>query len=226
MNALFSFVPPNERVIVVEETPEIRLPHKHVVKLTAVREQGIGMQHLIVESLRMRPDRIIVGEVRSREEVGAFIDTLLAGQGKGSYATFHSQSSQEAIKRMAGLGVMPMDLCSIDLVVVQRRWNRIDAKSGASAEVRRATEISELLGEDGAVKVNRLFEFDYARDRLVRANRSVAVMEKAKRAFSFGDACFEKEAGRREGALRGLLERKMELGGFFAEIHRGGKFSG
>lgn len=83
LNALFSFIPRDERIIVVEETPEINLPQKHLVKLNTAENLGIGMQELITDSLRMRPDRIVVGEIRSREEVKAFIDTLLAGQGKG-----------------------------------------------------------------------------------------------------------------------------------------------
>lgn len=90
LNALLSLVPSNERIVIVEETPEIRVCHRHFVKLNVVKEQSVGMQNLIVESLRMRPDRILVGEVRSREEVAAFIDTMLAGQGKGSTLHFMS----------------------------------------------------------------------------------------------------------------------------------------
>ncbi len=84
LNALFSFVPENERVVMIEETPELQIPHSHSIKLNVAERQGITMTDLIVDSLRMRPDRIIVGEIRSRQETGAFIDTLLAGQGKGS----------------------------------------------------------------------------------------------------------------------------------------------
>jgi Flp pilus assembly CpaF family ATPase len=85
LNALFCFVPANERIVVVEETPEIRLPHEHQIRLASSLELGIDMHSLIVDSLRMRPDRIIVGEMRTASETKAFVDTLLAGQGKGSY---------------------------------------------------------------------------------------------------------------------------------------------
>ncbi len=84
LNALFCFVPANERIVVVEETPEIRLPHEHQIRLASSAELGIDMHSLIVDSLRMRPDRIIVGEMRTASETKAFVDTLLAGQGKGS----------------------------------------------------------------------------------------------------------------------------------------------
>jgi len=224
LNALFSFVPESERIVAVEETPEIQLPHRHVVRLGVVKEQGITMQDLIVESLRMRPDRIVVGEVRSGEEVGAFIDTLLAGQGKGSYATFHSQSAREAISRMRSLGVMPLDLCAIDLVVVQRRWNRADCRSGAGQEVRRVTEIGELAEKNSGVALNMLFSFDYARDCLAPVNRSVAVKEKAMRAFSFGEAGWEKELERRERLLGEIGGRGNGFREFFEAVNRGGGF--
>jgi Flp pilus assembly CpaF family ATPase len=84
LNALFEFVPKNERIIVVEETPELNFPQEHLVKLNVSEGLQIGMKDLIVDSLRMRPDRIVVGEVRNSEEVLAFVDTMLAGQGKGS----------------------------------------------------------------------------------------------------------------------------------------------
>ncbi|PJA16775.1 MAG: hypothetical protein COX63_03120, partial [Candidatus Diapherotrites archaeon CG_4_10_14_0_2_um_filter_31_5] len=100
MNALFSFVDKKERIIVTEETPEISLPQEHVIKLNTAENLGIEMQELIINTLRMRPDRIIVGEIREKKEAKAFIDTLLAGQGKGSYATFHALSGKEFITRM------------------------------------------------------------------------------------------------------------------------------
>ncbi|MFH1587330.1 MAG: ATPase, T2SS/T4P/T4SS family, partial [Candidatus Diapherotrites archaeon] len=61
LNALFSFIPLDERIIIVEETPEIKIPHRHKLSLTTVAESDIGMQSLITDTLRMRPDRVIVG---------------------------------------------------------------------------------------------------------------------------------------------------------------------
>ncbi|MDO8647553.1 MAG: ATPase, T2SS/T4P/T4SS family [Candidatus Diapherotrites archaeon] len=84
LNALFCFVPENERIIAVEETPELKIMHEHLIKLNVSEGLNVGMKDLIIDSLRMRPDRVIVGEVRNSEEVLAFVDTMLAGQGKGS----------------------------------------------------------------------------------------------------------------------------------------------
>jgi len=204
LNALLSFVPGNERIVVVEETPEIRVQHRHFVKLNVAKEQGLGMERLIVESLRMRPDRIVVGEIRSREEVAAFVDTMLAGQGKGSYATFHGQSAREAVNRLRSLGTLEQDLASIDLVIVQRRWNII-GKAG-SKEIRRVTEVAEVCGEGGMLHLNRLFKFDYGKGRLLQCGESTRVFGKASRSFCFDRKGFAKEIGKRKKFLEKCLE--------------------
>ncbi|MFH1696727.1 MAG: ATPase, T2SS/T4P/T4SS family, partial [Candidatus Diapherotrites archaeon] len=144
MNALFSFIPRAERIIITEETPEINLPHSHVVKLNTVEQLGVGMDTLITDSLRMRPDRVIVGEIRNAEEVSAFINTILAGQGRGSYATFHAQSAKECVARMRKLGVMEIDLSAVDIVLVQRRWNRAVKGGQRMEEIRRVVEVAEV----------------------------------------------------------------------------------
>ncbi len=202
LNALFEFVPRDERVIVVEETPEINLPHPHLVKLNVVDNLGIGMKELIVDTLRMRPDRIVVGEIRNQEEVGAFVDTLLAGQGKGSYATFHAQSGGEALTRLKKLGVLEMDLASIDLIVVQKRWNRIDLAANVRSETRRVIEVSEVLAADGKTKLNPLFAFDYVEGRLVRKNASQRLREKLCRTFGLSEEELVLELARREKLLQ------------------------
>jgi Flp pilus assembly CpaF family ATPase len=203
LNALFSFVPESERIVLIEETPEMQVPHSHVVRLNTCPERGIGMADLIVDSLRMRPDRIVVGEVRSREEVNAFIDTLLAGQGKGSYASFHAASAEEALKRLELLGVKRMDLCSIDLLLVQKRWDKIQA--GGRMEMRRVVEVAEVLEKNAEPKLNLLFEFNHAKGRLEKKGESARVKEKIKKAFSLTEKGFEKELKKRKA----LLEKKI-----------------
>ena len=144
LNALFSFVPSTERVIITEETPEINVPHPHQMRMVANREMGISLKDLVYDSLRMRPDRMIVGEVRNREEVEALFDVLLAGQARGSYATFHAQSVNEAVSRFTSLGIREMDLRSIDCIIIQRRMLFYDKQKKKNTEIRRIVEIAEL----------------------------------------------------------------------------------
>jgi Flp pilus assembly CpaF family ATPase len=218
LNALLSFVPAGERLVLVEETPEIRVQHRHFVKLSVVKEQAVGMQGLIVESLRMRPDRIIVGEVRSREEVSAFIDTLLAGQGKGSYATFHGQSVRETIGRMRSLGVLETDLAAIDLVLVQRRWNCMSGKE-ENKEIRRVVEVAELDEKNGCLGCNVLFRQDYGCDCLRRVNESEKVFGKARQGFSFGRQGFKAELEKRARFLEGLKGSRARAEEFFRKAN-------
>jgi len=141
LNSLFTFVPKNERILITEETPEISIPHKHQIRMIANKDMGISLMDLIYDSLRMRPDRIIVGEVRNREETNALVDVLLGGQARGIYATFHAQSSQEALNRLLSMGIEQINLSSIDAILVQRRMLIYDKKKRTNTEVRKISEL-------------------------------------------------------------------------------------
>lgn len=178
LNALLSFVPINERIVIVEETPELNIHHKHTVRLNVCKEKGITMHHLIEDCLRMRPDRVVVSEIRSSEEAHAFINTLLAGQGKGSYTTFHANSADEAIKRLEFLGIERSDIAAIDILLIQRRWpKQIDNKI---FEKRNVTEVAEIKSNG---KVNLLYSFDYGKEKLERKNKPKYLIKKIKRTF-------------------------------------------
>ncbi|MBI5046430.1 CpaF family protein [Candidatus Micrarchaeota archaeon] len=150
VNALFSFVPKDERIILTEETPEINIPHEHQLRLVANREMGITLSDLVYDSLRMRPDRMVVGEVRNRQEAEALFDVLLAGQARGSYGTMHAQSSNEAVARLRSFGVNEQDVRSVDAIVVQRRMLAYDRNARKNKEIRKIVEISDLKGMDGS----------------------------------------------------------------------------
>ncbi|MEM4389323.1 MAG: ATPase, T2SS/T4P/T4SS family [Candidatus Micrarchaeia archaeon] len=171
LNALFSFIPLADRVLVTEDAPEINIPHPHTVKLLANPELGIPLRELVADCIRMRPDRVIVGEVRSAEEVGALIETLLSGQARGCYATFHADSAAEAMTRLRFAGASAADLRSIDAILVQRRMLR---RSGRRlVEVRRAVEITEVVPSSGeGFRLNTVFSYNAKRDELVRVGPS------------------------------------------------------
>ncbi len=196
LNALFSFVPLAERVLITEETPEINIPHVHAVKLLANDELGITMGSLVADSLRMRPDRVIVGEVRTPSEVSALVETVLSGQARGSYATFHAQSAKECVRRMASLGVLEADLRSIDAIVVQRRMLRYGAKERITHEIRRCTEICEIDKENPLLAVP-LFTYDYARDALVPCHSGSRLLERICRSMNLTRKELDEEIGKR-----------------------------
>ncbi|MBN1940753.1 MAG: CpaF family protein [Candidatus Diapherotrites archaeon] len=218
LNCLLSFVPENERIIVIEETPEINLPHEHIISMTVVKEQKIGMGSLIIDTLRMRPDRVSVGEMRCRQEALAFTDTLLAGQGRGSYATFHAQSSNEAIGRLKSFGINPLDLNAIDLLIIQKRW--LENSGNGSFEKRRIIDVSEILTGEKGIELNRVFEFDFGKDKLEVAGKSRRLMDRARDYLGLDEKGFARELKKRQGMLEKLCGKKKSLAEFFQEINK------
>jgi pilus assembly protein CpaF len=108
LNALLGCVGPHERIVTIEETPELRPPCSHALSLVARRAnvEGVGEitpADLVRTALRMRPDRIIVGEVRGGEMLAA-LAAMSTGH-EGSMLTVHAQSASQAIERMVGLGL-------------------------------------------------------------------------------------------------------------------------
>jgi pilus assembly protein CpaF len=101
LRSLAGEIPPDERLVVIEDTNELVLPHDHVVHLECVpgREGGIGVADLVVNALRMRPDRIILGEVRSPREASALLEAISTGH-EGSLTTLHAGSALGALDRL------------------------------------------------------------------------------------------------------------------------------
>jgi len=101
LRSLAAEIPATERLVVIEDTNELVLPHPHVVHLEALagREAAVGIADLVANALRMRPDRIIVGEVRTPREAAALLDALTTGH-DGSLTTAHAGSARGAIDRL------------------------------------------------------------------------------------------------------------------------------
>src|SRR3954463_6733705 len=109
LNALSSFVPPGERIVTIEDTAELRLRQPHVVRLEArppsVEGRGeVTIRRLVRNALRMRPDRIVVGEVRGPEALD-MLAAMSTGH-DGSLCTVHAGSPEEALRRLETLALM------------------------------------------------------------------------------------------------------------------------
>ncbi len=220
LNALFSFVPLKERVIITEETPEINIPHEHKVRLVSNEELGVKLMDLVADCIRMRPDRIIVGEVRTSEEASALVETVLSGQAKGSYATFHASTAGETLQRLRSLGILAIDLESIDLIIVQRRISKYDVKTRQTKEVRRATEISEVVSSnalDSIPKTNALFAYNPKTDKLERTRNKSFLLEKIASEFCLSEREVERELLGRKAFLEKLASSNT---GFFESIKK------
>lgn len=103
LNALLKEIPPDERLILIEDTPELELSHRNSVGLLAARsalsETDLSAEDLLIAALRMRPDRIILGELRGREAF-TFLRSVNTGH-PGSMTTIHADSPQRAVEQLA-----------------------------------------------------------------------------------------------------------------------------
>ena len=204
LNALSKMIDPGERVITIEDAAELRLQQPHWLPLETrppnLEGQGeITIRDLVKNALRMRPDRIILGEIRGSE-----CFDLLAAMNTGhdgSMATLHSNSPRECLARMENMVMMsdikvPKEAISrqiadsVDLIVQVKRL-----RDGS----RRVTNITEVIGMEGPVIVTQeLFKFEYldesAEGKIVGEYRSMGLrpytLEKAKQ-FGFDQPFLE-----------------------------------
>ena len=166
LNALSSFINPKERIITIEDTLELQIPHEHVIRMETrppnVENKGeLTMNDLVKNSLRQRPDRIIVGEVRGSEAITLF--TAL-NTGHSGFGTLHSNDARETITRLtnAPMSVPNIMISAIDFIIMQ---NRIYKPDGVS--FRRISEVAEVSGiEEGVVQLNKIFEWDPQSDTI------------------------------------------------------------
>lgn len=217
LNALFCFLPKDERIVVAEETPELTLPQTHTIKLNTAEQVNINLGTLIDNTFRMRPDRVIVGEIRNKEEANAFVNTMLAGQARGSYATFHAESASEAIERLKSFGIEERTLKTIDLILVQKRLNLVE--KNIRREERRVVEISEIIKEKNEAKLRTLFEYDFEKKKLVEKSESIDLMKKIQNTFSMNSKEIKKLVREKEKVLN-KLNSEISFWDFFGLAER------
>ena len=168
LNVLSSFIPEGERIITIEDAVELQLQQEHVVRLESrpanIEGKGdVSIRDLVRNSLRMRPDRIIVGEVRGGESLD-MLQAMNTGH-DGSLSTVHANSPRDAVARLETLVLMAgMDLplravreqvtSAVDVIVQVSRM-----RDGT----RRITHVTEVLGMEGdTVTLQDAFLFDHA----------------------------------------------------------------
>ena len=166
LNILSGFIDDEERIITIEDAAELKLHQKHVVSLATrmVNYEGEGeitIRDLVRNSLRMRPDRIIVGEVRGKEAFD-MLQAMNTGH-EGSITTLHSNSPDDAINRLETMMLMnDMDLpVSAIRNYIEKAINIIVQIDRLSDGKRKVTSISEIVGfKDDKVNLKEIFSFN------------------------------------------------------------------
>ncbi|MCD6434099.1 MAG: Flp pilus assembly complex ATPase component TadA [Candidatus Diapherotrites archaeon] len=210
LNVLASFVPSTERVITIEDTAELNLPLEHWIRLEA-RPPGlegkgeITLDILTKNALRMRPDRIIVGEVRHAEAFTLF--TALNTGHDGCFGTIHANSPQETIVRIVSppMNVPEIMLSGLDFIIVQHRLH--DRKKGT---IRRFTEVAEISGVlEGKAQTQTIYERDPVNDTIVRTKVPSRYLAKLARYTGLSKKRLQEEINEREAFLKKLMKENV-----------------
>jgi pilus assembly protein CpaF len=166
LNVLSSFIPEDERIVTIEDSAELRMQQEHVVRLETrppnLEGRGaVTQRDLVRNSLRMRPDRIVLGECRGEEAID-MLQAMNTGH-EGSLATVHANSARDAIGRletMVGMGMPNMNDKSIRLTI-SRAVDLIVQLDRLIDGTRRVMSITEVTGMEGeVVSTQDIFRFD------------------------------------------------------------------
>ena len=216
LNAILLFIPPQMKVVSIEDTREINIPHENWIatvtrsgfgalnKTTGKRGGEIDMFDLLAASLRQRPNYIIIGEVRGKE---AFTVFQAMSAGRYGFGTFHAEDPKTLIHRLESppINIPRTLITALDVIVMQSQL------SYKNKIVRRATSISEITGLEQStndIVVNNIFKWNPANDSFTFSGFSYVLNRIAER-IGKTESDLEREVEFRERILNRMIERKF-----------------
>jgi len=211
LNAIVSLIPPNNKVVSIEDTAELNLLHENWIQSVS-RQTFIGntineitLFDLLRAALRQRPDIIIVGETRGREAYTLF---QAMSTGHGGLSTIHSDSIEGVINRLVSPPCdVPIQLIasSLDMIILQLRLKNKDGKS-----IRRVIQVSEIEGLDNStIKYQNSFVYDPTIDRQIKTGSGV-VLRKVSERFGINEKRINEELHIRRYLLDYLLSKNIQ----------------
>ncbi len=210
LNVLMPFIPPNQRIISIEDTREIQLPRfLHWVPLTTreANPEGKGevsMLNLLVNSLRMRPDRIIVGEIRRGDQAEVLFEGMHTGH--SVYATLHADTAEQTYRRLVNppINVPEALLEALHLIVVAFRDRR--------RNIRRIFQIAEVVPtgyEQAKVNVNILYKWSPSSDTMMKLRDSIRVLNELKLHTGMTDVEFKQDLEDKVDVLKWMFKKNI-----------------
>jgi flagellar protein FlaI len=211
LNALTCFIPPNHRILSIEDTREIQLPNfLHWVPLTTrpPNPEGKGeitMLHIMINSLRMRPDRIIVGEIRRSREAEVLFEAINTGH--SVYSTLHANTAEEAFRRLVNPPInIPVALLGgLQLVAVMHRDRR--------KNVRRVLQLTELIPSSGLkemrIDLNTIYQWVAAEDKVIPLAKSYRAMTDIKLYTGMTEKDIEQDLEEKKEILAYLAKKSI-----------------
>ncbi len=226
LNALTCFIQPNQRIISIEDTREIQLPkYLHWVPMTTrpPNPEGMGevtMLQLMINALRMRPDRIIVGEIRRGKEAQVLFEAINTGH--SVYSTLHANTADETFRRLINPPIdIPVALLgSLQMIVVMHR----DRRRG----IRRVLEVAELIPTAGVkqmgIELNVIFRWIASDDTIVELAKSYRVINDIKLYSGMSDDDIKRDVDDKKKVLKWLVKNKVkdlhEVGRVVSEYYK------
>src|SRR3989338_2079847 len=205
LGAVCCFFPPNQRIISVEDTQEIKLPkYLHwipmITRQANVEGKGeVTMLDLIVNSLRMRPDRIVVGEIRRKQEAETLFEAMHTGH--SVYATLHANDTEETLNRLLTppISVPRSSLPAISMIIILYRNRRTG--------IRRVFQVSEVK-KDANAKV--LMQYDLRKDNMFTINKSERLMPELQTQTGFTAQEINQDLREKSIILSWLAKKKID----------------
>ncbi len=202
LNALFSFVPENERIVVIEDTLELNtFADESCSRLES--DDQLSLADLVKNSLRMRPDRIIIGEVRGEEAKDLMTAVNI---GKYCMGTIHASTCREAIIRMQNepMNVPEILVNLVDVFIIMKKFNYKDSV------LRVVDEVSETGGmEQRTVLLSQLWKFDYEHKIIQEVSPSTIYRDRLSHATGLPPREIMDEIRVRSKVLEILSQRKL-----------------
>jgi flagellar protein FlaI len=211
MNVLVPFIQPNQRIITIEDTRELSLPgFLHWVPMTTREPNpegkgGVSMLDLLVNSLRMRPDRIIVGETRRQVEAEVMFEGMHTGH--SVYTTFHANTAEETIRRMTNPPIsIPMTMMdAVHLNIVQFRNRRLG--------VRRVLQIAEFLpekrGNEDFLRANTLYRWRPSTDTIEKNAESIRLNDELGLHTGLSPQEISQDLKKKQGILNWMVKHNV-----------------
>ena len=229
LGAIMPFIQPNQRIISIEDTRELNLPSfLHWIPLTTreANPEGKGeitMLELLVNSLRMRPDRIIVAEIRRQRQAEVLFEAMHTGH--SVYATLHADTVEQTYRRLVNppINVPETLLEALDIIVAMFR----DRRTG----IRRVYQLAELIPPSGAKKTlttRILYKWNPRNDNIERFQSSRRFINKLQMYTGLSISAIEKEIKDKEKILLWMVKNKVNtvdgVGRVVAKYYRDPKY--
>jgi flagellar protein FlaI len=202
MNAISLFIPPETKIVSIEDTRELNLPHPNWIAgvtrqtFTGGETGSIDMYDLLRAALRQRPEYMLVGEVRGAE---AYVLFQAMSTGHTTFSTLHADSVQSVVHRLENppINVPRIMLQALDLIIIQ-----VQVRIGEQ-RVRRAKSITEVVGVDprtGELLTNEVFTWSATKDEFTYSGRSY-ILESVMHSRGWDDARIKEELKKRQEIL-------------------------